>query len=210
MRMPHPMKGTSRTAKVVAGIAGSLLVAGTAYAVTGWTVGLATGSSAGSQAATVSNISITATTPITDGTTGGTISNQLYPGSTGDVVLTISNPNLFPVAISTITTPSTGAAGFTDSSLSSANSSCTAALSTVTWAGTAGAHTLNGGTALVVAAKVGSTNGSLIVTLTNAAAMGSAPTACEGSYFSMPSLTATNAASTTSSATTSPTVSSYT
>lgn len=212
MKVPHPIKNSSRTIKILAAVSGAVMAGGTAFAVTNWTVGLTNGTNpAGAQAASVSSITVTATTPITDGSTSGTITNLLYPGASGDVVLTISNPNPFPVSISTITTTATGATGYSDANLTAQvpASGCTAANSTVTWAGTAGVHTLNGGTPLVVAAKSGSNNGTLVVTLTNAATMGSAPTTCEGAYFSMAPLSATNAASSTSSTTTSPATAAY-
>ena len=84
----------SRRMKIVSG-GGSLLVAAGAYAATNWVVGLSAGSSAEAQSATIANLSITAVASPAAG-------NLLYPGSTGDVVVTIANPNPYPVTISAV------------------------------------------------------------------------------------------------------------
>src|SRR4029077_4210209 len=107
----------------------------------------------------------------------------------GDVVLTITNPNAFPVTVTGVDLPTntTYAAGYTASNLTGSISGCSAANSDVLWnfaTSTSGSvHTLT--TPLTVAAS-----GTLTVTLTNDASMTtSAPAACEGAYFSLPSLT---------------------
>jgi hypothetical protein len=70
-------------------LAGVGLTGGTAYAY--WlTTGTGTGSAAASTAQAL-------TTSVA--TTGGTL---LYPGATGDVRLTINNPNPFPVTVSSV------------------------------------------------------------------------------------------------------------
>ena len=185
---------------VLAGIVGAAMTAGIAMAASNWTVGLTAGSSASAQAASVTNLAITQVTG-----TALAPTNQLYPGGTGDVLLKITNPNPFPVTVTAITTPSTQATGYTDNGLTTpvAGSACNGTNSTVTWVGAAGSHPLT--TALVVAA-----NGSLTVTLTNEATMGSsAPAACEAAYFSMASLTGITATGGASAATSSPATDTY-
>lgn len=79
-------------------------------------------------AGTISNLTITATA-------SPAATNLLHPGGTGDVVVTISNPNAFPVPVTGVNLPtnSTYAAGFSDSSLSTPQAACSAATpSTVT------------------------------------------------------------------------------
>ena len=109
-------------------------------------------------------------------------------------MLTIANPNPFPVTITTVQLPAstTYASGYTTSALTTTKPGCLETTSSaVTWSlatPTSGSsHTLS--TSLTVGAT-GSANDPLGVTLTGAASMGiSAPLACAGSYFSMPSLT---------------------
>lgn len=173
-----------------------------AYA-TNWVVGLSGGSNGQAQSATISNLTITATATPSPG-------NTLYPGGSGDVVVTVSNPNKFPVTITAVNLPTntTYAAGYSDSGLATAVAGCNATTnaSYVTWTGattTSGAsHTLT--TPLVVAAS-GQANNPLTVTFTNGAGMGtSAPLACAGIYFSMPSFTGVAASGGSGTPTTSP------
>ena len=102
----------TRKAKIVSAAAGVLLAGGGAYAATNWTVGLAGGSSGEGQSATVSNLTIAAVA-------SPAASNVLYPGGSGDVVLTISNPNAFPVTVTGVNLPTntTYATGYTTSAL---------------------------------------------------------------------------------------------
>jgi len=197
----------SRKTKVVSAVVGALLAGGGAYAATNWVVGLAAGSSGEAQSATVSNLTISAVaTPAA--------SNVLYPGGNGDVVLTISNPNAFPVTITAVNLPANTsyASGYTTSSLSTAQTGCSSTTSDVSWnyaTGTSGSsHTLT--TPLTVAAYNGTGN-PLTVTLTNDASMALAvPAACENTYFSMPSLTGVTATGGAATATTSPATDSWT
>jgi hypothetical protein len=182
---------------IIVGVVVALMGAGGAFAYF-----TASGSGTGqAQAATVTNLSIAAVaTP--------SISHTLYPGSTGDVVLTISNPNVFPVTITAVTLPSatTFAAGFTNSNLTGAIAGCSATTSQVAWnfASNTGSHPLT--SALTVGAS-----GTLTVTMTNDAAMGTtAPAACEGTFFQMPPIPSVTATSSTNTATISPTTDSWT
>jgi hypothetical protein len=185
--MQLPMRNWSRRTKIIAGVVGAALAGGVAFATTNWVVGLANGSSGEGQAANISNLTITAVASPAAG-------NLLYPGGTGDAVIKISNPNSFPVTITAVQLPTntTYANGYNDSALSSAITGCSASSpSTVTWnfatATSGSSHTLT--SPLTVAA-----NGNLSVTLTNDAQMGnSAPAACAGAYFQLPSLTGVTA-----------------
>jgi hypothetical protein len=181
-----------------------MLVAGVAaYAATNWVVGLTSNSSGEAQSATISNVTISAVSSPAPG-------NLLYPGGTGDVVVTISNANPYPVTITALQLPAstTYATGYSSRALSSTQTGCLASTpSDVAWnfsTTTSGSsHTLT--TALTVAAS-GKANNPLTVTLTDGATMGtSAPLACANTYFSMPSLTGITAAGGgTGTATTSP------
>jgi hypothetical protein len=186
---------------------GFFLVAGGAYSVTNWIVGLSAGSSGEGQSATVQNLTITAVAI-------PAATNQLYPGGTGDVVLTITNPNPYPVTLTGVDLPAntTYAAGFTGSGLGLAQAGCTALLSDVAWnfaTGVSGsAHAFT--TALVVGPS-GNANDPLTVTLTNDASMtAAAPAACENTYFSMPSLTGIAATGGAAAVTSTPAVDAWT
>ena len=187
----------ARRMKIASATTGAMIVgAAVVLAATNWTVGL-TGGTGAAQSQTVSNVTIA---PVTT----GSIANQLYPGATGDIQVTITNPNAAPVQVTGVTTPSNStvhATGYSDQALTTIQASCTASTSLVDWAfsgSTAAAHTLS--TALIVPA-----NGSLTVTLTNMATMGTgSPSACENTYFKMPALTAIAATAGAGTATTSP------
>jgi hypothetical protein len=202
------VQGSSGRRRLLAGLLGAALVSGIAYGTTNWIVGLQGGSSGEGQSGSVSNISITAVASPAAG-------NLLYPGGNGDVVVSISNPNSFPVTISAVDLPTntTYATGYTTSALSTTQAGCLASTpSGVTWnyaTGTSGSsHTLT--TPLTVAAS-GQANNPLVVTMTNDATMASsAPAACENTYFSMPSLTGVTATGGAATATTSPATDSWT
>ena len=193
----------TRRSTIVAAVVGALLAGGGAFAASSWVVSLNSGSSGESQSASVQNLTISAVaTP--------SASNLLYPGGTGDVVATITNPNPFPVTLTAVQLPvnTSYAAGYTTSALSTAQTGCSSTTSDVTWnfaTGTSGSsHSLT--SALTVAAS-----GSLTVTLTNDASMtASAPAACEATYFSMPSLTGVTATGGAATPTTSPATDSWT
>jgi hypothetical protein len=184
-------------------VVGTALVGGAAMAASSWIVGLNAGSSGESQAASLSNLTIVAAA-------SPAATNLLYPGSTGDVVMTITNTNAYPVTITGVDLPANTsyATGYTGSGLTGAIGGCSAATSDVSWnyaTGTSGSvHALT--TNLVVAAS-----GTLTVTMTNEASMStSAPAACESAYFSMPSLTGVVASGGTGTATTSPATDAWT
>lgn len=151
--------------KLTAGLGitiGLLLTAGVAEAA--WTT---TGSgSAGAKAASSQDLVVTAgTSPAAD----------VYPGtSTGSLVVTISNPNLFPVQLSSI------AAGAV-SGITSTGANCAGATTGLTYNWSS--KSVN----QVIAAKAGSVNGTFTFTLTGALTMsnGSDPT-CAGATFTIP------------------------
>jgi len=194
--------------KVLSAVAGIVLAGAGAYAATNWVVGLSAGSSGQSQSATISNLSITAVSSPSP-------TNLLYPGGTGDVVVTISNPNPYPVTITAVQLPTniTYATGYTTSALTTTQTGCLAATpSAVTWnfaTGTSGSsHTLT--TPLTVGAS-GQANNPLVVTLTNDASMGStSPSACANTFFSLPALTGVTATGGAATSTTTPATDAWT
>lgn len=198
------LRNWSLQLKVVSGLAGAIMAGGAAYAATNWVVGVNGGSSGESQSAGISNLTISAVA-------SPSATNLLYPGATGDVVVTITNPNPYPVTITAVQLPTnaTYASGFTNSGLSTSNTNCTASTpSDVVWnfstATSGSSHTLT--SPLTVAAS-----GTLTVTFTNDASMTTAaPAACANTYFSMPSLTGVTASGGPATATSSPATDSWT
>ena len=194
----------SRRARVAAAAIGALMAGGAAYAASNWVVGLSAGSSGEGQSAGIANLTVTAVA-------SPSATNLLYPGGNGDVVVTITNPNPYPVTITSVQLPTntTYANGFSNSSLTTAQTGCSAATpSDVIWnfsTATSGtSHTLT--SALTVAAS-----GTLTVTFTNDATMtAAAPAACASTYFSMPSFTGITATGGAATATSSPTTDSWT
>jgi hypothetical protein len=115
------------------------------------------------------------TVPVT--LTAGSPTAGLFPGGTSSVVLTISNPNTAAVQVNSLALNTTqGTGGF---AVDAAHSGCTlSALSFVTQS--------NGGSGWTIPAKVGTTNGTLAVTLGGALAMAtSAANACQGATFTV-------------------------
>jgi hypothetical protein len=176
-----------RRSVVIGAIFGLVMAAGVTYAATNWVVGLNSGSSGEAQSATVANLTISAVA-------SPAATNLLFPGGTGDVVVTIANSNPFPVTITAVNLPANTvyANGYTTNALSTLQTGCAATTpSDVLWnfatATSGSVHTLT--TPLTVAAS-GAANNPLVVTLTNDASMTvAAPAACEATFFSMPSLT---------------------
>ena len=194
--------------KLVSIALGIVLAGAGAYAATNWAVGLNAGSSGEGQSATISNLSISAVA-------SPSASNLLYPGANGDVVVTISNPNPYPVTITAVQLPTNAsdANGYSNSALTAVQTGCAASTpSGVIWnfstATSGSSHTLT--TALTVAAS-GQANNPLTVTLTNDASMATtAPAACANTYFSLPSFTGITATGGSGTATTSPATDAWT
>jgi hypothetical protein len=196
-RLRGKLASWSARMKIVSAVCGCLLVAGGAYAATNWVVGLNSGSSGEGQSATIANLTITAVASPAAG-------NLLFPGGSGDAVVTIANPNPYPVTISAVNLPTSSvqAGGFTTSALSVAQAGCSTTTSAVTWnfatAVSGSSHALQSN--LTVGAS-----GTLVVTLTNDALMAStSPATCANSFFSMPALTGVTATGGSATATTSP------
>ncbi|HEY1529748.1 MAG TPA: hypothetical protein VGF80_02965 [Galbitalea sp.] len=115
------------------------------------------------------------TTPLT--ISAGTPTGTLLPGGSTNVLLTMTNPNVARVRISSLALDTTqGTNGF---GVDAAHAGCT--LSTLSFA-----TQTNGGAGWTVNGKVGTVNGTLAVTLTNALTMStSAVNACQGATFTV-------------------------
>jgi hypothetical protein len=139
----------------------------------------------------------------------------LYPGGTGDVVVTIANTNAYPVTITAVNLPTntTYANGYTTSALTTTQTGCIATTpSGVAWnfstAVSGSSHTLT--TPLTVGAS-GAANNPLVVTLSNDATMASTtPAACANTYFSLPAMTGITATGGAATSTTSPATDAWT
>jgi hypothetical protein len=194
--------------KVAASALGVVLAGGAAYGATNWIVGLGAGSSGQGQSANISNLTISAVASPAP-------TNLLYPGGTGDVVVTINNPNPYPVTITALQLPTstTYATGYTTSALTTTQTGCLASTpSDVIWnysSTTSGSsHTL---TSAVTVGASGAANNPLVVTFTNDASMTTAaPAACANTYFSMPSLTGVTATGGSATSTTTPATDAWT
>jgi hypothetical protein len=194
--------------KVASSVLGVVLAGGAAFGATNWIVGLGAGSSGAGQSANISNLSISAVASPAP-------TNLLYPGGTGDVVVTISNPNPYPVTITALQLPTstTYATGYTTSALTTTQTGCLASTpSDVIWnystATSGSSHTL---TSAVTVGASGQANNPLVVTFTNDASMtAAAPAACANTYFSMPSLTGVTATGGSATSTTTPSTDSWT
>lgn len=196
----------SRGTKAMAAALGMVLAGAGAFAASNWVVGLSGGSSGEGQSASIQNLTITAVA-------SPSASNLLYPGGTGDVVVTISNPNPYPVTITDVQLPANTsyADGFTTSALNVSQTGCTSSTpSGVTWNYSTSSGSSHSITPITVAAY-GKTGNPLTVTFTNDAAMAStAPLACANTYFSMPAFTGITATGGAATATSSPATDSWT
>lgn len=207
----RPRRRLLRVGTAVGVAIGLTAATGVALAATFWTVGINPGSSANAQGAAIQNLTISKITA------APTLTNQLSPGSSGDVQFTINNPNPFIVTVTAVTIPAeslTGttannAAGYTTNALGTPISGCAAdstggnSPSTVTWKGFSGTATSKTLSSAFTIDK----NATITVTLTNVATMdATAPLACAGTssgtppnltyagaYFVMPALTTVTA-----------------
>ena len=100
-------------------------------------------------------------------------SGTLYPGVSGDALVKFSNPNPYPVKITSVSLDTNGSIA-----ADSGHSGCAA---------TNVAFTNQTGLAIVVPAASGGTNGTLQTTLSGSVALASAATdACQGATFTIP------------------------
>lgn len=109
--------------------------------------------------------------------TPATPTDTLFPGGQSDVDLTVVNPNAFTVRIGSLSKDSTrGTDGF---SVDAGHAGCAVSALTFT-------TQTNGTTGWTVPGRVGSTDGTLAVTLANALAMdANALSACQGATFTV-------------------------
>jgi hypothetical protein len=186
-------------------IVGALLAGTGAYATTKWTI--VGSSTAQTQSVTVSNLVISAVV-------SPAATNLLYPGENSDVVVTISNPNPYPVTIAAVNLPknTTYATGYTTGSVTTTKRGCLSTTpSDVVWSYST---TISGSShilakTLTVAAD-GQANNPLTVTFVDDVTMTlEAPAACEDTYFSMPAMTGVVATNGAANITTSPTIDSW-
>jgi hypothetical protein len=128
----------------------------------------AVGSGSGS-ASTASTVAVTLSP--------GTASTLLYPGGSADVVLSVSNSNVATVRIGSLSLDtSRGTAGF---SVDGNHVGCVLSALTFT-------SQTNGTTGWTVPGKIGTVNGSLVITLAGSLAMaGTAANACQGATFTI-------------------------
>ncbi|MFL5913361.1 MAG: hypothetical protein ACJ768_22685 [Gaiellaceae bacterium] len=147
-------------------ILGVLAIVGVAFAF--WSAA-GTGSGSGSSASNPQDVSLS----------GGTVSADLIPGGTGDVSVSIDNPNTFSVHVNSLvldTSQGTGGYG-----INTGHSGCDLS-SAITFT----TPQDNSGNGWDVPAKSGGTDGSLAVDLTGAITMDtSADNACQGANFTV-------------------------
>ena len=160
-----------RRSMIVGVVVAVVLVAGVAFAA--WT---ASGSGSGSaEAVSAQDLTTTAATPQ---------SAQLYPGGTGDLELTINNPNPYPVRVTGVAFDATG---YVDSDQAS---DCTDAPASTNPTGvTFNGYTANGTTEpyLDVPAASGGTDGTATFTLAGTVSMdNTSANGCQGAVFDIP------------------------
>jgi hypothetical protein len=163
-----------RTRRVAILTAAGLAVAGGGIALAFWTAGgSGTGAAASGAAANVTF-------------TGGTVTgNLLFPGGTGDVVINVDNSNPFPVSVDSLVLPAGAATAYSDSGQTTLNAACNTGGTGVSWS-----YATKSLTGVIVAAKSGSTDGSLTLTLTGGASMdNTSDNSCQSSFFALPNVT---------------------
>jgi hypothetical protein len=159
-----------RTVRRRRGLRVALLIAAV-LAMTGTALGYFTSSGSGSGSASAG-----ATQPVT--LSAGTPTTQLYPGGQADVAVTISNPNPTRVHIGSLALDTTQGAS-TGFAVDGSHTGC--GLSTLSYT-----TQTNSGAGWFIPPKVGSTNGTLTVDLSNALAMTTnSANACQGASFTV-------------------------
>jgi hypothetical protein len=161
----HNLFRSSRVQRRALVITALLVVTGGGLAVAYWS---------GSGAST--GVATTGTSRLLD-LSPGTPTDSLHPGGRADVVLDITNPNTAPTVINSLELDTThGTAGF---AVDGAHGGC--GLSALSFA-----PQRNGGAGWIVPARVGTADGSVELTLTNAVSMDvAAANACQGATFTV-------------------------
>jgi hypothetical protein len=167
----------TRRAAVIAAANAAVLCSGVAFAF--WTSsgsGTGTASSGTAQDVTLA---------------GGTVNtNVLYPTGNGDVVVVITNPNPYAVSVDSLALPATAATAYTNSGLTTLNTTCNTNGTGVAWA--YATKSLSG---VIVAGH----NGTTTLTLTSGAAMSNlSDNSCQNSFFKLPNITSAVVTSSTS------------
>jgi hypothetical protein len=160
----QPMKHLSLKKKSVAAAATVVIVIGVGMAYASWLAsGTGSGYAKAGSAQALSSVDVSASTTAT-----------LYPGVSGDVLIKISNPNPYPVRVTSVSLNGTNA----DIAADGSHSGCSP---------TGVSYTNQTGLTLDVPAKSGGVNGTLQTTLSGAAAMSNASVdACQGATFTIP------------------------
>jgi hypothetical protein len=158
------VRNLSRKRRVIGGAITVLVlgIVGLVYAA--WTTtGSGSGYAKAGSSSALSTVDVSASTTAT-----------LYPGTSGDVLIKLSNPNPFPVQVTGV-------------SLNGANSDIAADASHSGCTTTGVSFSNQTGLSIDVPAKSGGTNGTAQATLTNAATMSNASlNACQGATFTIP------------------------
>ena len=143
-----------------------LVIAGVALAF--WTAA-GSGSGSGSTASNPQDVTLS----------GGTTSADLVPGGSGDVSVTVDNPNTFPVHVNSLVLDTSQGTGGYDINTGHSGCDLSSAITFTT-------PQDNSGNGWDIPAKVDTTDGSLPIDLTGAISMDTdADNACQGANFTV-------------------------
>jgi hypothetical protein len=150
--------------RFVAGLLALMLATGAGLVYAAWTSsGSGSAYAKGGSAQALTTVDVSASTAAT-----------LYPGVTGDALIKFSNPNPYPVKVTSVSLNGTNASITPDGG----HSACTT---------TGVSFTNQSGLSIIVPAESGGTNGTVQATLTGAVAMSSASVdGCQGAVFTIP------------------------
>ena len=154
---------TTRRTLLALGATGSILIVSAIVFAAGLAPGSGSGYAKAGSSQALSTLDASASTSAT-----------LYPGVSGDVTVKISNPNPFPVRVTSV-------------ALDGDNSDITPDAGHASCSPTGVSFTDQTGLTIDVPAKSGGTNGNVTATLTGAASMSNASVnACQGATFTIP------------------------
>jgi hypothetical protein len=158
------MRNLSVKKKLIAAIATITVAVGISMAYASWLAnGTGSGYAKAGSAQALSTVDVSASTAAT-----------LYPGVSGDVLLKVSNPNPYPIRVTSVSLNGTNA----DIVADAGHSGCTT---------TGVSYTNQSSLTIDVPAKSGGVNGTVQTTLSGAAAMSNASLdACQGATFTIP------------------------